>query len=597
MEDIEGVLGENREGNGKETAYQHHEQASLNRQTLEASMEHTAVPASAERLSWMTVTAIFFLGLSLVAPISLVVGLTSAILTQIALDLNDLDSIPWLVGSYGISSSVAYGIAGNLSDVFGRRYTMILGNLMLLVGSIVGGVAQNMGTLIAAMAIGGFASGLIFVAYAGISELVPKKYRGVGLGWAEFAMILPWGALSVFLANKINSSATWRWIFYISIIYCVLCSVGLAIFYFPPSRPQEDYEKSRLDEFLSIDFVGVALYTAGLTTFLVGLTWADTSGHPWNSASVIAPIVAGIVAVGVAFAYDFTVAKQPFFPPSLFAQWRQFTVLLVVIFVTGMCYFALTTQLPQVALYVYRNNPTDIGITCIPGGLGQLFFGAIAPLLIHRLKHVKLQLIAILTLQAAAVGLLSVTVPHHRAGFMVLQFFAQGCFPWIVVTTYLTASLHAPQKQIGLAIGLVGTFRSAGGSFGNAIFSTILRSVVDDKLVPEISAAALAAGVPSSELEALIPATFQAGYGTPDTFAAIPAATLQVQRAVMEAFSGAYGYAYKRVFWGLMAFNILAIGVACLIRDPSHLLTNQTSVYMEKQALGRGRTEKPTDEV
>lgn len=34
-----------------------------------------------------------------------------------------------------------------------------------------------MGTLIAAMTIGGFASGLIFVAYAGISELVPKKYR------------------------------------------------------------------------------------------------------------------------------------------------------------------------------------------------------------------------------------------------------------------------------------------------------------------------------------------------------------------------------------------------------------------------------------
>lgn len=115
--------------------------------------------------------------------------------------------------------------------------------------------------------------------------------------------------------------------------------------------------------------------------------------------------------------------------------------------------------------------------------------------------------------------------------------------------------------------------------------------------MPEISAAALAAGFPSSELEALIPATIQAGYGTPGAFAAIPAATLHVQRAVMEAFSGAYGYAYKRVFWGLMAFNILEIWVACLIKDLSHLLTNQTSVHMEKQALGRGRTEKPAHEV
>jgi hypothetical protein len=50
---------------------------------------------------------------------------------------------------------------------------------------------------------------------------------------------------------------------------------------------------------------------------------------------VIAPIVVGLLTLVACFIYDFTVAKRPFFPFSLFRQIREFTVLLVVVFVAG----------------------------------------------------------------------------------------------------------------------------------------------------------------------------------------------------------------------------------------------------------------------
>jgi hypothetical protein len=72
-----------------------------------------------------------------------------------------------------------------------------------------------------------------------------------------------------------------------------------------------------------------------LTIFLIGLTWAGTAGHEWKSASVVAPIVVGFFTLVACFIYDFTVPKQPFFPYVLFRQVREFTVLLVVVFVAG----------------------------------------------------------------------------------------------------------------------------------------------------------------------------------------------------------------------------------------------------------------------
>lgn len=111
--------------------------------------------------------------------------------------------------------------------------------------------------------------------------------------------------------------------------------IGTIVFYHPPPRPQYDFEKSRWQEIKEIDYVGFILFTAGLTIMLIGLTWAGSVDHPWKSASTIAPIIVGVVVLIATFIYDFTVPKQPLFPLQLFRQVREFTMLLVVVFVAG----------------------------------------------------------------------------------------------------------------------------------------------------------------------------------------------------------------------------------------------------------------------
>lgn len=139
------------------------------------------------------------------------------------------------------------------------------------------------------------------------------------------------------IATSVNTHTAlrWRWCYYWGLMLCVVSSVGVLISYYPPPRPQYDIEKTRWQNFKEIDFFGVSLYSSGLTTFLVGLTWAGQAEHPWRSASVIVPIVLGFMVLLSAFGYDFVWAKQPFFPLQIFKRFREYTVLLGITFVAG----------------------------------------------------------------------------------------------------------------------------------------------------------------------------------------------------------------------------------------------------------------------
>jgi hypothetical protein len=59
-----------------------------------------------------------------------------------------------------------------------------------------------------------------------------------------------------------------------------------------------------------------------------------------------------------------------------------------------------------------------------------------------------------------------------------------------VVATVLNCGLHVRPSELGIVVGVLGTFRSMGGSVGNAIFYSILRSVANEELPERIIAAA-----------------------------------------------------------------------------------------------------------
>lgn len=107
------------------------------------------------------------MGLSYVPAISAGLLLPTGILQQIGQQLGDTENIIWIPGGWSVASAVAFSTAGALSDIFGRRWVLMSGQVMTLVGGIVGATATSTLHVAAGSTIIGFGAGVIFVGYPG----------------------------------------------------------------------------------------------------------------------------------------------------------------------------------------------------------------------------------------------------------------------------------------------------------------------------------------------------------------------------------------------------------------------------------------------
>jgi len=385
----------------------------------------------------------------------------------------------------------------------------------------------------------------------------------------------------------LNTELKWRWCYIIGILYGAVSLIGTLLFYFPPSRPQYDFEKSRLQELMELDWIGFVLYTVGLTISMIGLTWAGSPAHPWKSASTIAPITVGVCTLAACFIYDFTIAKNPFFPLPVF---KLVIFEVISVFVAGMIFYSMAGLLPQATMYCFTNDPMEIGWVQLPNGFGQLFFGGLVCLIMGKLGHLKLQVIAMLVLQTVFVALYAAVIPSNKAAWMAFQFFGNGPFTLLTLVCYVLVGLNVPLRHIGVASGLIGTFRSAGGAFGNAIFNTILNGVSGDQIPKRLSEVLFWNDIDASLLPRLIPAALQNAVGAPGAFDGLDLSQ-DVQAQVVLVVRDSYAYAFRMVFYATIPFGVVAIVGACFIKDASQYLTNHTAVRMQRESVVFGRAE------
>ena len=65
--------------------------------------------------------------------------------------------------------------------MLGRRWFLVMGSLICSVGHLIVGVAKNSNTIIAGMAVTGFGAALCQMATFALTELLPNKWRHIGM--------------------------------------------------------------------------------------------------------------------------------------------------------------------------------------------------------------------------------------------------------------------------------------------------------------------------------------------------------------------------------------------------------------------------------
>ena len=183
-------------------------------------------------------------------------------LPRIVTDLNGNNLYVWVVTAYLLTSTITVPIYGKLSDLYGRKATLLFGIALFLVGSALSGLSQNMGELIFFRGLQGAGAGALFpVSLAVIGDLFTPRERGKyqGLFGAVFGLSF---LIGPFLGGFITDNISWHWVFYVNV------PIGIVAFITISSL----LSNHKVATVVSIDWGGIAVFIVAIVPILIGLT-------------------------------------------------------------------------------------------------------------------------------------------------------------------------------------------------------------------------------------------------------------------------------------------------------------------------------------
>src|SRR5438445_13788417 len=130
------------------------------------------------------------------------------------------DNRQWIVTAYALSFGSLLLLGGRISDLFGRKWTFVVGLFGFAGASAVGGAAQSFGMLVGARAVQGAFGALL--APAALSLLTTtftdraERARAFGL----YGAIAGSGAsLGLLLGGALTELLNWRYTMYINLVF------------------------------------------------------------------------------------------------------------------------------------------------------------------------------------------------------------------------------------------------------------------------------------------------------------------------------------------------------------------------------------------
>jgi EmrB/QacA subfamily drug resistance transporter len=478
--------------------------------------------------------------------------IVSTALPTIVGDLGGLNHLSWVVTSYLLASTASTPLYGKLGDMYGRKPVFLAAILIFLAGSMLSGLSQSMGELIAFRALQGMgAGGLMVGAQAIIADIVPPRERGryMGLIGSVFAVASVAGPLlGGFLVEQIN----WRWVFYVNMPIGAL-AVLVVMFRLHLRTPSQRH---------AIDWLGAALLTAGVSAIILVTTWGGNE-YRWGSGTILGLAAAG-VALLLAFVWQERRAAEPIIPLELFRS-SVFRVASGIGFAIGLAMFGAIVFIPLFLQLVYGVSPTSSGLRMLPLMAGLLTASVTSGRLISRLGRYKAFPVAGTAVTALGMYLLSRlevgTQPWLASVYMLVVGVGIGLVMQVLV---LAVQNDAPARNIGVATSTATFFRSMGGSLGVAVFGAIFASRLSSELAGIPGASGLSGGANIR----------------PDQVHALPP-------AVRHDFLLAFVDALQPVFLVGAAITAVAFLLALLLREvPLRKTTHATGEYAAVDTVG-----------
>jgi EmrB/QacA subfamily drug resistance transporter len=296
--------------------------------------------------------------LGAVATAQLMIGLDLTIMNialpsvQRSLHMSD-NSRQWVITIFALGYGGLLLLGGRLSDLIGRRRSLMIGLTGFVLASALGGAAPNTATLLTGRALQGVFGALLTPAVlATLAATFPTPAeRGKAFGIYGTAMGSSSG-LGVILGGVLTDYLDWRWCMLVNLP--IAAAAGAGVLYAVRSAPRTAG--------LRIDIAGALLATTGMMALVYGFARAEPDG--WGAASTVGPLAAGVLLLA-AFVGVQARVRDPLLPLRVVLNRRRGgSYLAVLSLAVGMfaALFFLTFYLQNVLGY----SPVKAGLAFLP---------------------------------------------------------------------------------------------------------------------------------------------------------------------------------------------------------------------------------------
>jgi len=452
----------------------------------------TTTPPDQQRLRGIglfSVLAALMLTLLLEALDQTIVGTA---MPRIIAQLHGLDRYTWVVTAYILATATMIPIVGKLSDQFGRKWFLLTGTILFLLGSVLAGASQSMNQLIAFRTLQGLGAGIGMALVATvIGDLFPPAERAKWMGL--FGMVYGFSNLfgptlggwltehGPLLGNLITESTRWRWVFYINLPVGLIAVIALLVF-LPTNLSTRTSNLTGWAAVRRIDFPGAILSAAATICLMLGLTLGSAQTYSWVSQQVLGLLVVGIILFALFFLIERR-AAEPILPLDLFRN-QVFTASALLSLLQMMVLLGFSLYLPLFLQGVLAISPTLAGLVMTPLSVSMVVGAMVSSPIIAALK--RYQIVAIVAALLMAIGAFLITLMTPGTSlllaiiFMVLTGIGTGVF--FSVPT-LAAQNALPANRLGISTAAVRYMGQLGATLGIAIVGTAVNSSISGDLL------------------------------------------------------------------------------------------------------------------
>lgn len=394
--------------------------------------------------------------------------------------------LQWIVDAYSLVFAALLLVGGSLGDRYGRKGALQIGLVAFAVCSAGAAFTTSAGALIAARALMGIGSALIFPATLAILTNVftnpSERAKAIGAWSGVVGLAVALGPIS---GGVLLEHFWWGSIFLVNLPVAALALI-LGQVLVPSSK---DPETPRLD------VVGFSLSIVGIG--LLVYTTIEAPSHGWDSGRTIGSFVLAFLVLG-AFVLWETRSAHPMLDVTVFRNMR-FTAASSSITLAFFAFFGFIFLITQYFQFVRGYDTLSAGVHTLP------FAGAAAvtsPLAAFLALKIGTRTVVTTGLALMSTGFLYASTLEETSKFFgpVVVSMVMLAVGLSLTTAPSTAAILGalPPEKAGVGSAVNDTTRELGGTLGVAVIGSVFASAYGPRVAEKLSAL----GVPEPAVQA-----------------------------------------------------------------------------------------------